>query len=984
MKRQALFAAAALSAALSHGFTPNRWQPVAGDWNGDYSDVAHWSLGHLPDMSAETGGEDAVFPNNGSNYTVTVDVSLGEGSVPKPQFVKIGSPLDTATSGCVSLAGPGTLRVNELLLVEVGRQGALGGDLSLASGSISLYTNSTLRVSGNFVYQTAGGGNLTFSDGATLDMAGGRIEANLYFYKFTSGRLAVSGGRLRVINQITNVPDGLAVEFSGGTVEADSLVRDSRFVPTGSGARLVCNATGTAAVQYSQSVALAGSFVCTNGTAAGLRFDASATAVGGEWTVGWLLPFSDAGDYLLGVSRLNIGGKYYPASDARVVYPADLTIGCWGGAFDTQNAADNRFYGTVTFDSTDALDGSTGRDFSFRGAVPVVGSSVRFTGSGSPSVEMGASESAYQRIRLLEVAAGAKAALSATAASGILQVGAFRLGAGSKLTVDPDNCSFVCLTAPEVDATATIELDLSKLTDSTDGTVINAGKVVRPVLFDCAGAGVDLSRFTLVNQPSGKNWSLRKSGACVYLQDLAAAVTDDSGKTSDFVWIGTPSDNDVSKSANWSCGAAPSAGSNLHFRFDGTNDVVVPSAGASVSQVTVAGYYVTGKAWRRCGPPYRFGGGRLTLGSAKGGYNAAVLNYARLPLVFENDVVFTAQTPMVYATAPVVFRGRADATHASSRMTIQGDVRVAGSLSARSLASSGPYTKLDFPYSSLTALDGGTVSVGAADSRFEAAIALNTMGGGEMAFSGAVSLTNETKEVEHLVDGRLSFGGAFSAASAQTFCGTGRVDFASARSLSEEPAPIVLAGGVTALVGDFGDVQWKVRAGGRATIRPKGAAVSQAAVTVEPMGELALGGDNDLALSGALALGASSRLVKDGAGRLTLASGSNSFAADSEVKVEGGTLAWTGEQSVGRLSVAPGATLEPGGLLSVAGDLSLDGVALRPTGCGSWTEVIAVPAGRSITGTPVARGLKCRVVERASGGQALVARRRLGLSLAIR
>ena len=110
----------------------------------------------------------------------------------------------------------------------------------------------------------------------------------------------------------------------------------------------------------------------------------------------------------------------------------------------------------------------------------------------------------------------------------------------------------------------------------------------------------------------------------------------------------------------------------------------------------------------------------------------------------------------------------------------------------------------------------------------------------------------------------------------------------------------------------------------------------------------------------------------------------NSFAADSEVKVKGGTLAWTGEQSVGRLTLAAGTTLEPGGILSVAGDLSLDGVALRLTGPDAWTEIIKVPAGCAITGTPVAKDMRCRIVDLPSGGQALMAKRLTGLFFVIR
>ena len=61
-------------------FTANRWQPVDGEWSGNYSDVRHWSLGRLPECRSSESGDDAVFENtSGSEIVITVDADLGGG-----------------------------------------------------------------------------------------------------------------------------------------------------------------------------------------------------------------------------------------------------------------------------------------------------------------------------------------------------------------------------------------------------------------------------------------------------------------------------------------------------------------------------------------------------------------------------------------------------------------------------------------------------------------------------------------------------------------------------------------------------------------------------------------------------------------------------------------------------------------------------------------------------------------------------------------
>lgn len=990
MRRLSIALVPLSAVTLAFGFTSNTWQPVDGVWNGDYSDVRHWSQGHLPDSTKGDDGEDAIFPTTDDGYVVRVDVALGENGVPMPQFIKIGDATSSAaTDGFVKFVGTGSLQLKQNLIVESCRKVCLGGSVQLNGGAMYLRSGSTIKIDDEFTYPNATGSWVDVSDGVSFNMVGGRFCAKFRFSDFMTGSLAVSGGWLEIGTAVDDgiFPSGLSVSFTGGTIEAATAVNDVRFVPQGN-ARLICHGLSTQSVTFgSAAPTIVGDIVCTNAMESGLRFDDSVVACGGEWTVGWFLPYSDTATFLFGISRLNIGQNYFPKSGAKITYPTDITIGCWGGAFSTQYAVDSRFLGSVTFDSTDVLDGVTGRDFRFAGLVPSIGSALRFVGNGSPTFALGASESSFLRIRRIELGENSHASFAKDNA-GVIQVGEFRLGAGASLAIDPNAHSFVCLTSPELDATARIILDLANLADSSDGTGGGGGKVVRHVFFDSVGDGISLANFSLVNQPSGKSWTLKKLGGCVYLQDASAVVIDDSDNGNFYLWTGTAEDNDVSNASNWSCGMAPLPASKLHFRFEGTNEVGVPSSGITASQVTFGGYY--GKYdgqefWRRCAPPYRFNGGRITLGSQSGAYNSAIFSYARNPVVFENEVAFSAKSANILTTAPIVFRGDVTAPE-DGCLGIGGDVRVAGAMSLGELASLKAFVAGDFGNSALTVLPSGSLTVGQRSSTLSYPISLNTVGGGSMEFRGAVALADATKSAEHLVDGHLVFGDSLTVSADQTFCGTGRVDFASIASSKETPPEFVLAGGVAVGVTELGGVDWSVREGGKATIHSLNTIVSETAVSVRPLGELTIVADKDVTLASPVSLGVAARLIKDGDGRLALVSTENSFAADSEFSVKAGVFAWSGPQALGKLTVAPGVVMEScgDGALTVVGDVSLEGVLLRVRNSFQWNAVLDVPSGCRISGTPVALDAKWQIVDSPSGGQSLLCRRVAGLSIVVR
>jgi len=98
---------------VAFAYTANYWRPVDGEWNGNWSDEAHWSLGHVP--SNAKYGEDAVIKNtSGHEIVITVDkdfVSEGDDQA-IPAFIKIGDSDSEPVLAPVRLDGSGKLTMS--------------------------------------------------------------------------------------------------------------------------------------------------------------------------------------------------------------------------------------------------------------------------------------------------------------------------------------------------------------------------------------------------------------------------------------------------------------------------------------------------------------------------------------------------------------------------------------------------------------------------------------------------------------------------------------------------------------------------------------------------------------------------------------------------------------------------------------------------------------------------------------------------------
>ena len=171
-------AGVAMAALSACAYTANTWQAVDGDWNGKYSDVRHWSRGHLPYFNSTSDGEDAVFANrSGAQYDVEIDVNIGEGDIPAPAFFKVSDNNIPAPLYPVRFYGSGkiTQSVAKEMYIYDNAIAIFDGNIKadFPSGGLASYTNRCIYVRGN--------ANLKF---------------NGIFYLGANGSLEISGGVL--------------------------------------------------------------------------------------------------------------------------------------------------------------------------------------------------------------------------------------------------------------------------------------------------------------------------------------------------------------------------------------------------------------------------------------------------------------------------------------------------------------------------------------------------------------------------------------------------------------------------------------------------------------------------------------------------------------------------------------------------------------------------------------------------------------------
>ncbi|MDE3276123.1 MAG: hypothetical protein PUJ80_08850 [Verrucomicrobiota bacterium] len=759
-------------------FTANRWQPVDGEWSGNYSDVRHWSLGRLPECRSSESGDDAVFENtSGSEIVITVDADLG-GGLPQPAFLKIGSSPNVVKDSLspVRFVGSGSLRqFMKESSFYVHTDGKVIFDDRVAADFVGIafdaaYTNRLIEVRGNARLKVQNFKKLHASD--TL-----RIREN--------GVLDVTLGS---VNVDPAAPP--TIDFASGKVffRDGCILSNPAMLPRGTGILDFQTVGGADALKFTASVdqEMSGTLYATN--AWGMKLEGATSELwgGGLLEIGHLYtPVSDAKRVVLDLARLNFGNGYYIGSGTSVAFPSDTTIGQFGADARVSSPFDCFFAKTLTLDTTDAHDGATPRTVrqfvrQSTGTLRVVGGGTAYVG---PSDNACARNS--QAVRAVEVAAGATLGLMTNFLTPF-RFGAGTLMANARLLAKAGTTTYD-FTQLTVDPSVKLEVDVAGLTAMDTQS---SGNLVYPVLLATLGEGIPLANVTLKNNTGG--WVAKKVGASVYLRNGAEKLQNPSP----FLWTGA-ADGDWSEPGNWQSNAVPTSADTVFFGVSDRNNVVtIPAGGASIRAFNGAGLYGSNNDWYRSSEPYVFRGGKLTVCQNLPGWKgqqSAFFDCGRMPKTFENDVEFAGEEAYICPYHVVAFNG----AFAANRLLLHaGDIRFGGVATIGAISSPVPKFVSDARDFSIHVMPGGALTVtDQSNGQLSYPVPLLVDGGASMTVNGTYRQSASSGVIVNVVDGRLAFAGEYVSQCDQTFAGTGRVDVADTRALANNVA-IDLAGGV--------------------------------------------------------------------------------------------------------------------------------------------------------------------------------------------
>ena len=1009
LPRLALFAAALVAVLPCFAFTDNKWQAdPSGNWNGKWSDVAHWSKGRLPNGSAD---DNAIFDNQAVPYTVEID-----GDYVVPGFFKIGGSGARPGAGKISFVGTGSVRqAQSTMYVYSNREVSFGGSVTIGEHSILeimegadvyMADSASIRVSSNMKIEAGAKFNVAdsasalvsnyiwFYDAAELHVRNsGCVQGKLYLDgSCTSGALTMSGGSLKCPATVPAFPAAFDISVTGGRLIIVGNCNDCRFLPKGEMAVFEHLGSGGASFSCANSFVgeLSGLYIGTNSAAnSGFRLDYEAEIFGGgRLYADWYVPFSPSTvTSVVDVTHLGIGTRCHLDSNGAVSYPSDMTISAFGDYISPNLSCVSLFSGQVVFDTLDALGRSTAHTATFPGVSETPGFGFRVQGGGSQSLSFGSIDERIPAIRNIDVAAGTTLLFTNTLnKSRYVRPDFLSLGANAVLGYKPASGYTIDAAETEIAASAAVNVNMASLSATQD-------TLVQPVFMAASGNAPALSLFSFVNS---SNWEMKKVDGIIYAKSTTAET---SPNPSPYRWTGANSGN-WSDGGNWNGGSIPGGENDAFFTLTGSgrNEITIPAGGVSVRRIIGGGRNDDAGKWYRSAEPFLFQGGDLTINNTgSGDYKSSIFTCSKSPIVFDCKVVGTTLGVLGYSY--VAFRGGMTATE----LKPVGEVRIGGNASVSKVTvAADSYS--DSRYTTLTVLNGGNLTTSQSSTNNKH-LGLRVLGGGSAAFAETFAYSSTTVSTSWQVDGRLAFSGILNLNAPVTLSGTGRVDVAANNSNSGD-GRITMKGGVILspitwhtvchATSNNGMMPLSVPDAQTATFAPRGnieygPAADNSPTTTSAGRALRLGRratltvatddiDNpavtrDVTFVDPIEAETMAKIVKTGSGKLTLASSANSFTGTSGLDVRCGTLAWTAAQSLGSLKVSPGTTLEilpshqGDSVLTVRSNVNLEGVRISfakgsAVSATSYQTAISVPSGATITGTPIASGnVKMRLCE---------------------
>ena len=862
--------------------------------------------------------------------------------------------------------------------------------LSIEEGG-SLDHRSSITVLGRLM---ANGGSIVSSGSscATTVKAGGRfVQDGGYVYT----RLNIEDGGFFVLNggtfhnrfrDETTIKDGAVFALNGGTfrqsgawttncidwasrlypVKKDSVL-DIQYYSAGGNNKIhtkyinpfgqdncdYVNTDQESAPAFTNDYPFAGTLMCTNSTSDGSypRFflNSAKAAIGRP---GGVLICNGIGisnetsevDFRLSKIVLKYGFSIYN-NGAQINFPNGIEFGAFGKGWNMSamdmtidNPASVNLYGDCVINTTDYLDGITGREIRlFNLFIGRNRTSLVAKGVGSVYFNIGTPKDDYDSFRRVEVQENATLELGRNSYinnTRVITANELVLGKNATLKINAAR-GRIDAVRTRIDPTSRIHV-----------TVYNSQSAVRKLLVASLGMAegeIDESNFVIDNQGTVE-WRLVRSGNTFYLTDGSQAKPPPAPVEGRSRWIGAEGDC-WSNPNNWDNGISGAEWNEKSVYadfYDSSNwHVINDIEGLKVRLL----YFYKGDAKNSVGDcgPYILSGKGITIRVGNSVYNTGVLGF---PIVINNpltaDSYFNASSS--YDNSVSLAGG---VSVSGNYLSLNGDWRLGGVVTTPAFVP-GSRSNEDARPDKFTILADAKVTVsdqGTRTNNYAAAFCYNIEETGLLEFTGGTSLDFPPSfdDAYHTVYGTLDVGIPLKLGADQHFHGTGSVKVRSVADFADAKARVHLSGGVT-----LKPAAWSTAtaADGVTAITVDGAA------TIRPTADLTYGTSSD----GVTSTAADRALEITDAGDLTLAADegrtvtfADPISGEGKLTICGpGTVSLSGGVSVGELvfSGSPKIVVGSENPIEVASAVSLDGVEISVPSASSsagWTTVVVAP-----------------------------------------
>jgi len=534
------------------------WQAVDGNWNGDWSQTAHWSTGSLP-----TSSDKVIFPKGNGDFTVTVNAEYTVGSVDVDAATGDAGQFTLSGSGRIALAGSNgdgysswirqnrELTLDGVSMVDTGSQNFMvRGCVTVKGGALLKNTRVAQLVYSGSKY-IIDGGTFEFdtlqcnSDADTnppsverkvqLKMVDGFISGTTITNKASIAQLVIDiGGGSLNMGSAANIDPRATLNLTGGTVTLGSITDDARIL--GAKGIVLKYDFGTSIFTRSDSATLAVDSIRLGSLQVG---SAASTGFHGKFRE---IVFSDN----------KVPFRIEATSQRNFYLEGPTTI---KAEADLKDTAGTTWYthlaGDFIVDTLDATDGVTPRHLS-------LWSTASYLGTASLTVRGGGSLCFLQRdsastFRFINVEAGTTLSLTNRTKGtewGPVTAERFILGANAKVTM-PAKFNHIVADSFEIDPTATIEVTIGDTPTYGAFAILQSPNGTTPTL--------PLSQIELMGNTTG--WALKAENGQITLYKAGSASSYATEWTG-----GDGSGRSITTLANFQS-AIPGSSSKVYFGF---------------------------------------------------------------------------------------------------------------------------------------------------------------------------------------------------------------------------------------------------------------------------------------------------------------------------------------------------------------------------------------------------------------------------------